>query len=1148
MIISKLPMKTREKFRKSLWIQLLLLSIMCMLVYNVFTYAEDIEEWMPDANLRQAVREALKLPVDEPLTKEKIQRLEYLSANNKDISDITGLEFATNLVALHLSRNPITDLRPLANLTKLESLHLWALSPNTPSLDLDPLTTLINLEELVLGNSKITDISSLENLKKLQHLHLIHNRIADVSPLSTLTELQTLWLEGNPITDFNPLTELAGTHLRELDLSNTSITDLRPLTSLISLEALFLPENEISDISPLVALTKLRHLDLSNNNISDISPLSALMELRTLWIKGNPIIDFSPLAGLKNLTDLKYDVFEQTTGQTDPAEAWMPDAALRVAVRGEIGLLPDVLLTKERMQAVSYINVSGKGISNITGLEFATNLRELDISNNLITDLRPLANLITLESLHLSELSSNTLNLDISPLASLINLKELFLVGNGISDISPLAGLKKLRRLNLSNNHISDFSPLSGLTELQTLQIRGNWTRDISPLAELMLTDFQYDEICEIPPPGPPVIERILTKNYPAIFQGFSHFAETPEEYALNSPWTNQELYHERAAMNDLYFSVSFPMDWTTDTPPYSGFSTRFGGDLKRARASRQKQLAYNPNLVFLVQVPINSRPGISDFPPNSDVWLKHPDGQLVDWDDEYHFNILRPEVQQLLIDKIVGIAECGLFDGVMLDGFGKNATNHWGNIYEELSAAAGKEISDEDIIKIYRHILRGTRERVRPNFLILVNAAVTLPDRYTEFINGSFMETDRRHLTTRRGLRQLEELLSWNEENLRSPQINCLEGRALDGNSHSLENLRRMRLVTTLSLTHSDGYVDYTTHLYEGATGPRLAPWYDFWDADLGQPIGAKRQFCEDCEGLYIREFTNGWAVYNRSGKPQQIQLPMQATGVASSITSTIHIVPDLDGEMYLKQEPGITAEGTVKVLDLVIETPQELVLGWMPDAALRAAVRETLELPTAIPLMKEHMLQFDHLRARNKGIADIKGLEFATNIKVLNLSDNPIKDLRPIANLTTLQVLHLRNISPDTLTFDIGSLTNLINLEALTLQKNNISDISPLANLKKLSILHLSNNNISDISPLARLTELRELLIKGNLVTDFSPLADLDLTDFRSDVDVNDDGVVNIQDLVIVANAFGKEEPDVNGDGVVNIQDLVIVANAFQ
>ena len=48
----------------------------------------------------------------------------------------------------------------------------------------------------------------------------------------------------------------------------------------------------------------------------------------------------------------------------------------------------------------------------------------------------------------------------------------------------------------------------------------------------------------------------------------------------------------------------------------------------------------------------------------------------------------------------------------------------------------------------------------------------------------------------------------------------------------------------------------------------------------------------------------------------------------------------------------------------------------------------------------------------------------------------------------------------------------------------------------------------------------------------------------------DVNSDGSVNIQDLVLVAGQFGetgKNSADVNGDGVVNIQDLVLVAGAF-
>ena len=61
----------KELFCKSLWVQLLIFSVMGIFVYNAFLYAEG-EDWMPDANLRQAVREALELTADEPLTKDEI--------------------------------------------------------------------------------------------------------------------------------------------------------------------------------------------------------------------------------------------------------------------------------------------------------------------------------------------------------------------------------------------------------------------------------------------------------------------------------------------------------------------------------------------------------------------------------------------------------------------------------------------------------------------------------------------------------------------------------------------------------------------------------------------------------------------------------------------------------------------------------------------------------------------------------------------------------------------------------------------------------------------------------------------------------------------------------------------------------------------
>ena len=52
----------------------------------------------------------------------------------------------------------------------------------------------------------------------------------------------------------------------------------------------------------------------------------------------------------------------------------------------------------------------------------------------------------------------------------------------------------------------------------------------------------------------------------------------------------------------------------------------------------------------------------------------------------------------------------------------------------------------------------------------------------------------------------------------------------------------------------------------------------------------------------------------------------------------------------------------------------------------------------------------------------------------------------------------------------------------------------------------------------------------------------------------DVNKDGIVNIQDLVLVAGAFGQpvdrtaeQNPDVNRDGIVNVLDLVRVSNSL-
>ena len=150
---------------KSLWIQLTLVSVMGMFVYNASVYAEDAEEWMPDPNLRQVVRETLKLHADEPLTKDKILRLTRLHVIDKGITNIQGLEFGVNLTVLDLAGNSVKDISPLQGLMNLTHLRLGS----TDLSDLSPIASLTTLIDLDLGTTKFQMYPHSPHLLPLQN-------------------------------------------------------------------------------------------------------------------------------------------------------------------------------------------------------------------------------------------------------------------------------------------------------------------------------------------------------------------------------------------------------------------------------------------------------------------------------------------------------------------------------------------------------------------------------------------------------------------------------------------------------------------------------------------------------------------------------------------------------------------------------------------------------------------------------------------------------------------------------------------------------------------------------------------------------------------------------------------------------------------
>ena len=265
-----------------------LLSLLMCLTLPLMAMAQVVD--IPDPNLRAKIEEALGKASGATITASDMARLTHLEAGNANISDLTGLEFATNLTELYVGAEWVEAEREWKNSNSVSNLS--------------PLAGLTNLTRLGLRDSNISDISPLVGLISLTRLGLRGNNISDISALAGLTNLIWLDLWENTIRDISPLVGL--TNLTELWLGGNNISDISPVAGLINLETLLLRDNNLSDISPLSGLTNLTRLGLALNNVTDISPLSGLTNLKTLGLAYNNISDVSPLVGLTRLAKVVF--------------------------------------------------------------------------------------------------------------------------------------------------------------------------------------------------------------------------------------------------------------------------------------------------------------------------------------------------------------------------------------------------------------------------------------------------------------------------------------------------------------------------------------------------------------------------------------------------------------------------------------------------------------------------------------------------------------------------------------------------------------------------------------------------------------------------------------------------------------------------
>ena len=186
------------------------------------------------------------------------------------------------------------------------------------------------------------------------------------------------------------------------------------------------------------------------------------------------------------------------------------------------------------------------------------------------------------------------------------------------------------------------------------------------------------------------------------------------------------------------------------------------------------------------------------------------------------------------------------------------------------------------------------------------------------------------------------------------------------------------------------------------------------------------------------------------------------------------------------------------------------------LEEPAVEEAVRLAIDKPAG-PIYTHQVLSVIELDLSGRNIQYLDGIEALRNLRVLNLSNNRVRDFTPLGKLRKLQELDLSSNR----IHGISSLPSMPGLKRLVLWNNRISDVTSLAKNQQLEYLDLSANRIEDISPLVELYKLRTLNLRQNRVTDITPLAGLTNLTY-----LNLHSNTKIQDLTPVVNLVNLEE----------------------
>ena len=803
------------------------------------------------------------------------------------------------------------------------------------------------------------------------------------------------------------------------------------------------------------------------------------------------------------------------------AAQWMPDANLRTAVRTSLGLADNEDLTQAKMLDLTELKAASRGISNLTGLEYATNVTIVRLAGNQISN--------------------------ISPLSGLTSVTKLRLQGNEITNIASLSGLTDLTELFLNNNQITDVTPLTTLVNLVKLRLAGNSLTNAHLLSSLTkLTDM------DITIPSPPDTEAPgVSISVPSGTQTGA-FSVTITFTESVSGFTQSDLSLSGTASASItgWSTIDNTTYTATITPTSSGSVTlNVNAGVATDAANNQNTAATSQTVTVSVDT---ESPGVTVSVPSgvqnsafnvtitftetvsgftqSDVSLTGSAASITAWSANSNNTIYTATItptasgtmtigvaanvatdaannqntaatsKNVTVDVDKPTVTIGVPSGTQTGAFNVTIT-----FSETVSGFVGSDVSlsgsaasitswsansDDTVytatitptasgtmtIGVAANVATdaaNNQNTAATSKTVTVSVDTTSPDVTVSVPsgvqNGAFNAT----------ITFTEPVSGFvrSEVSLSGSAASITSWRANSGNTVYTATITPTASGTVTIGVAANVATDAANNQNTAATSKTVTVDVDKPTATIGVPSGTQT-------GAFNATITFSETV---SGFTQS---DVSLTGSAASITSwsansddtvyTATITPTASGTVTIgvaanvatdaANNPNTAATSQTVTVTLPETTPDPAT--WMPDANLRVAVRSALGIASNANFSKDDLGTLTSLRAVQAQVTNISGLEYATSLTKLVIWGNQISDVSPLEDLTSLTDIRLggNNIS------NVEPLDGLTSLTHLGLQRNNIIDVTPLANLVNLTWLRLAGNSITDLSPLVTLVNVTD------------------------------------------------------------------------